>query len=344
LGLIPLYVMVTGAVYQAPALFPSQLAQRLRPSVSDWITAPLDLVTALAFSTLGALIVSRRPRNTVGWLYCAVGLLTIVERFAAYYAVYSLWARPGVLPGGLMAAWLQNWVWAAIIGLLVVFLPLLYPTGRLLSQRWRLVAWLGVGVVILAALAAAFHPGPLWNDLQLAHIRNPVGIGSPNDLATAIADFPFGPLLIMTAIAAASLLVRWRRTYGEERRQIKWFAFVGMILAGLFVLQGLVQYILLISTPAEAALFGLGWGLALASLPLATGLAILNHRLYDIDRLINRTLVYGALTTCVIAIYIVVVGYWVPSLAPVVISRSRCWRRESWRCCSSHCGAGFSAA
>jgi len=309
LGFIPLYVMVTGAVYQTPTLFPSQLAQRLRPSVSDWITASLALVTALAFSTLGALIVSRRPRNTVGWLYCAVGMLTIVERFAAYYAFYTLWARPGVLPGGLMAAWLQNWIWAVIIGLLVVFLPLLYPSGRLPSHRWRPIGWFGIGVVILAALAAAFHPGPLWNDLQLAQLSNPVGIGSPSDLATTIADFPFGPLLIMIPIAAASLLVRWRRAYGEERLQIRWFAFVGVILAELFVLQSLVQYILLISTPAEAALFDLGWGLALTSLPLATGLAMLNHRLYDIDLLINRTLVYGALTACIITIYIVVVAY-----------------------------------
>jgi signal transduction histidine kinase len=308
LGFILLFVLVTIAASQTPTLFPPQLANHLRPSISDWVSTPLTLVTVVAFSTLGALIVSRHPRNAVGWQYCAIGLLTIVERFATYYASYTLWARPGSLPGGLAAAWLQNWIWAVLIGLYIVFLPMVFPTGRLLSSRWRPVGWLGVGVVASVALAAAFHPGSLYNHLAPAQIANPVGIGSPSDLATTLAGLPFGLLLLIIPISATSLLLRWRRAHGEERIQVKWFAFVGVILAGLFIVQSLVRYILLISTPTEEALFGITWGLALASLPLATGLAILNYRLYDIDLLINRTLVYGALTAVVVGVYVLVVG------------------------------------
>jgi anti-sigma regulatory factor (Ser/Thr protein kinase) len=141
--------VVTIATYQMPALFPAQLAQKLHPSVSDWIALPSTVVTVLAFSTLGALIVTRHSENCVGWLFCTAGLLTIAELFAVYYALYTLWVQPGSLPGGLMAAWVQNWTWVISSGLFLVFLPLLYPNGRLLSRRWKPIGWLSARVIAL---------------------------------------------------------------------------------------------------------------------------------------------------------------------------------------------------
>jgi two-component system NarL family sensor kinase len=291
LGFIPLFVAVTAAAYQTPTVFPAHFAQQLHPSISDWVAIPSILVTVPAFATLGALIVTRHPENRVGWLFCVVGLLTIVELFAVYYAIYTLWVQPGSLPGGLAAAWVQNWTWVVSSGLLGVFLPLLYPTGRILSRRWGLIGWLSAGVMALLTCGAAFHPGPLFNYLPL--VRNPLGIEALGGLPTLIANLLFGLLLLTMLASAISLLLRWRRTRGEERLQIKWFAFVGAILVGLWVLQGLVRSVLRISSPTFDALWDIAWYLAFAALPLATGLAILTYRLYDIDLIINRTLVYG---------------------------------------------------
>jgi two-component system NarL family sensor kinase len=305
-GFIPLFVLVTVAAYQEPGLFPVQFAQQLRPVTSDWLAIPSTVVTSLAFSTFGALIVTRHPKNSVGWLFCAVGLLTILEPFAVYYAIYALWTRPGSLPGGQAAAWLQNWIWVIAKGMLVVFLPLVFPTGGLSSHHWRPVAWLSASVIGLLTLGAAFHPGSLLNYLPL--VKNPLGIEVLGRLPlTPIASLLFVLLLLAMAVSAISLMVRWRRAAEEERQQIKWFVFVVAILAGLLVIQGLVPLVQRMS--AFETSWNIAWYLALACLPLATGLAILKYRLYDIDLIINRTLVYGALTTCVIVIYILVVGY-----------------------------------
>jgi two-component system NarL family sensor kinase len=306
LGIIPLFVAVTVAAYQTPTVFPAHFAQQLHPSVSDWVAIPSALVTVPAFSTLGALIVTRHPENRVGWLFCAVGLLTIAELFAVYYALYTLWVQPGSLPGGLAAAWVQNWTWVVSSGLLLVFLPFLFPTGRPLSRRWRPVEWFSACVMALLTFGAAFHPGPLFNYLPL--VSNPLGIAALGGLPTTIANLLFGLLLVAMLGSVIALLLRWRRTRGEERLQIKLFAFVGALLVGLFVLQGLVRSVLHIASPAFEVLWPIAWYLALAALPLATGLAILKYRLYAIDLIINRSLVYGALTAIVSSVYILVVS------------------------------------
>jgi two-component system NarL family sensor kinase len=304
-GSIPLFVAVTVAVHQTPTLFPAQVVQQLHPTVSDWMTTPGILVNVLAYSTLGALIVTRQPKNRVGWLFCAIGLFAIAALFSAYYALYTLWVQPGSLPGGLVAAWVQNWIWVVSSGLLVVFLPLLYPNGRLLSRRWRLVGWFSACMMALETLGAAFHPGPLYNYLPL--VNNPLGIEAPLNLFTLLGTIPFGLLLLTMPVAATSLLLRWRRARGEERLQIKWFAFFGAILAGLFVVQALVRYVLVISNPAFEVLWDIAWIIASVGLPLAAGLAILTYHLYTIDLIVNRTLVYGALTASVVGVYVLVV-------------------------------------
>lgn len=170
------------------------------------------------------------------------------------------------------------------------------------------MGWFSACVVALQAFVGAFHPGPLWNDFDTVQVNNPLGIEALGDLFNTIGNLPFGLLLSVMLVSATSLLLRWRRAKGEERLQIKWFASVGAILAGLFVVQGLVRYILTISNPTDKTsifelLFPFAWDVAFAALPLATGLAILKYRLYDIDVLINRALVYGTMTGALALVY-----------------------------------------
>lgn len=170
------------------------------------------------------------------------------------------------------------------------------------------MGWFSACVVALQAFAGAFHPGPLWNYFDTVQVNNPLGIEALGDFFTTIGNLPFGLLLSAMLVSATSLLLRWRRARGEERLQIKWFASIVAILAGLFVVQGLVRYILTISTPGDQTsifelLFPFAWNVAFAALPLATGLAILKYRLYDIDVLINRALVYGTLTGALALVY-----------------------------------------
>src|SRR5262249_36446516 len=146
-----------------------------------------------------------------------------------YYAVYALFVAPGTLPGGLLAGWIQHWIWVVGIMFLVAFVPLRYPTGRLVSPRWRLAWRLAVGAPTGLALLLAFAPIPLGNALDGAHIPNPVGVGS---LAAAPALLPalVAALVLSMVLAAASLVVRLRRARGVERQQLKWFAYCALLL------------------------------------------------------------------------------------------------------------------
>jgi signal transduction histidine kinase len=217
-------------------------------------------------------------------------------------------AQPGSLPGGLAAAWLQNWVWVVSSSLLCVFLPLLFPNGRLLSRRWRLVGWISACVIAALAFAAAFHTGSLWNYLESAHINNPLGVKALHELIADVEPILFVLFLLMMLLAACSLILRLRRATGDERMQIKWFAYFGAVLAVVFVAQGIVDSILQASPPAFEAVWQIAWSIAFLSLPIAVGIAILKYHLYAIDILINRTLVYGALSACVVGLYALIVG------------------------------------
>jgi two-component system NarL family sensor kinase len=268
------------------------------------------ILTQLAFATLGALIVTRHPAHRLGWLLCAIGLAGAVDSFAGYYALDALLVAPGTLPGGLAAGWLQSWDWMVGVGLLLFFLPLLFPTGRPLSARWRILGWLAVGVLALQCPLVALQPGPLGNYLiGRPAIANPLAVAALNDpfptlLGKVLSQV--GPLLLFPAVL--SLLLRLRRSRGEERAQIKWVVYVGAITVVLWLAQGLVVFALHIAPPALEILLRLGVDGSLLALPFAAGLAIFKYRLYAIDPLINRTLVYSVLTASVIALYVLVVG------------------------------------
>lgn len=253
-----------------------------------------NILFAVGFSTVGAVIASRTsPENYIGWLFCAIGLSFGVDHFSAEYAIYTLQAQPGALIGGEAAAWILSWAWILAVGL-IVFLVLLFPDGRLPSRRWRWFAWLSLLLTFTGAFWGAFTPGAI---LSLGQINNPLGVeGLPN-----VWKLTQTLMLTLIFVSAASLLVRLRRARGVERQQIKWFTYTGVVASSA----ALLTYT--ISEPL--GVLWLTWvgyvvmQVALIGMPISMGVAILRYRLYDIDLLINRTLVYGSLTAMLVALY-----------------------------------------
>jgi hypothetical protein len=246
--------------------------------------------------TVGAIVASRRPQNPIGWLLLLSGLAISLNHFSAQYAIYALLAEPGSLPAGEALAWIASWLLPIYAGLQVFYL-LLFPTGRLPSRRWRWVAWLTVAFISAGVILSSFSYGAYLG--SLGPIRNPLGIEGFTNVYKALL-YTVSPLLY-TAVAV-SLLMRLRRAVGVERQQLKWFAYSAAIFAIGIVL---IVIPLAIETPpwyewAATAFFTAGG----VVIPISIGIAILRYRLYEIDTLINRTLVYGALTALLVAVYV----------------------------------------
>ena len=237
---------------------------------------------AVGYSVIGAIIASRLPNHPIGWLCCAIGLIAAVDHFGGEYSLYALLALPHPLPGGEAMLWLQGWFWMLDVGL-IVFLLLLFPTGRLPSSHWRTFAWAS-GAVIAA--------GVMWSSA----ISPDVGFNVPPSPVQL-------SVLLLGGVAAASVIVGRRGARGVERQQIKWLLYAGPIF---FVASGLhigFYYFWL----AEGSL-GLWASYLLVivgglSVPIAIGVAILRYRLYEIDLIVNRTLVYGSLSAMLVALY-----------------------------------------
>ena len=266
-----------------------------RPEVPVYTFWAENVLFSVGYSTVGAVIVPRMPsENPIGWLFCAIGLLWAVIHFIGEYVIYALLATPGSLPAGELASWIYTWLWVPSLGLLV-FLSLLFPKGRFLSSRWRWFGRLSALLTVLGAVLAAFSPGPIV--LGLPGIRNPLGVESlPNAYKPVQAL-----MLVLLAISVVSLLMRRLYARGVERQQTKWFTYTSAVAASGAIL----QYI--ISEPLELAwLGGVGHALVLiglASMPISMGIAITRYRLYEIDIIINRTLVYGSLTAVLGTLY-----------------------------------------
>jgi hypothetical protein len=314
LGTLTLLVALTRAASAPGTPLPPQVAAGLRLSGLGWLQVVFYLAIACAFAALGAVLVARQsrepqPAHALGWLFCALGVVGGVRYFAEYYAAYALFVAPGVLPGGLAAGWVQHWVWLVVDMSFVALVPLRFPTGRLVSPRWRPAWWLAVGATAAETVLLAFAPIPLGNVLDGAGVPNPLGIAGLAAAGTALNFLALLALLASMLLAAASLLVRLRRARGVERQQIKWFAYSAILLGLLIVAQTVVQDVLGISSLALDLAWTLSFFVAIIGLPVATGLAILRYRLFDIDVIINRTLVYGTLSAVLAAVYFgVVVG------------------------------------
>jgi hypothetical protein len=251
-------------------------------------------IWTVSFSVVGALIASQRPENPIGWIFLADGFCYGLLSAGDQYAVHALLTNPGALPLGAEASWLGQWIWAPGLGLSLVFLPLLFPEGHPPSHRWRPVGWLGglfIGLTVVSSMIL------LWPERGPALVT---GDESPSYVVLVLINFIALPMLFVAGLGAViSLVVRFRRARGVERQQIKWFAsataltLVWILLFGQASLRGLPGIIVDLSAL-----------LVIPSIPVATGIAILRYRLYDIDLIINRTLVYGSLTVTLVALYV----------------------------------------
>jgi hypothetical protein len=279
-------------VYAAGLAFTAVLAV-LSGSITGTSNYSLYLPAFTAFVVVGALVMAHRPGNAIGWIFSAIALLSLGASLAREYLQYAYVTRPGALPFAVVAAWYLAWAGYLVFGLTFTFPLLLFPTGRLLSPRWRPIAWLAGIEITATSVLAALQPTLSLED-QGRTIANPIRIrGLPAPDRGVVGAVLLGMFTVASLAGCASLVLRFRRARGEERQQLKWFAYA----AALLVTSNLVGSLLLPGGSDLAAAF------TIALLPIAAGIAILRYRLYDIDRLISRTLVYGLLTALLGGVY-----------------------------------------
>jgi hypothetical protein len=285
----------------------------------------LIFVSFLAFPIVGALLASRRSRNPIGWICLTSGLFWMLIIVSEGYSTYGLSVPDSVPFPVTINALLYAWLWVPTVGLIGIYLILLFPNGKLPSRRWRPFAWFAGVVIVLESLIVFLTPGPLDG---LGGARNPFGLdGYP---LLEVLGWGFLLMLPLCMLASASSLVlRFRRSGGEERQQIKWIAFAASFMGSVYLLimsAGLITW--LISAPGVVSDLGTQtlWGalledvmlLSFAAIPVAIGFAVLRYRLYDIDVVINRTLVYGSLTASLALVYFGGVTGLQRLLAPIV--------------------------
>ena len=251
-------------------------------------------VWAVGFGLVGALLTRRRPGHPVGWIFAAAGMLAAVDFASFEYALAAVVGHRD-LPAGENVGWLQLWIWVPFVALITVYLPLLFPDGRLPGPRWRPVSWAAAGCGVIAASGLAIAPGVVVN---LRALRNPFGVHPAAVSNTAIAVGLAG-LLGCVVVAVWSLLVRARRGTSVERQQIKWLAYAGCLVAATLV----PSTILSLSTGTAARIAEGALMIAIVTVPVAVAVAVLKYRLYEIDRIISRTLAYVVVTGLMAGVY-----------------------------------------
>jgi hypothetical protein len=251
------------------------------------------VIVGVSSTIVGGIVASRRAANPIGWLFLGGALGTVVHILAGEYAVYGIITSPGALPLPYAMAWLSSATFAIGPVIDFVLIPLYFPNGRLVSRRWGFVAWFSVGSLLLFTVLYAIAPGEAVDG---SGVQNPVGVEALRPFMEAFDTYFFVWYMSLILAAAASLVVRFLRSVGEERQQLKWFTYAAAFVPVWF----------LVNSPIQAAvphLFAVMDSLVIAAVPIAAGIAILRYRLYDIDLIINRTLVYGILTLSLVLIY-----------------------------------------
>jgi hypothetical protein len=253
------------------------------------------VIPFLGFSVIGSIVASKQRHNLIGWLFVATGLLMVVNFAGMHYAGATL-GGSWEAPGGSIAAWLGFWAWVPAFGLFPAFF-VLFPTGRPPSPRWRWLVW-AVAAAEVAVVVGALHVSP---DLGLQLLQT----STFSDVASGgLLEFVANGLLpLLTLAAVVSLIVRFRRATAAEHQQIKWFAYGAGLMGFALVVPAFTPY----EDPISVWWVGLLTMLATLSLPTAAGIAILKYRLYDIDLIINCTLVYGVLTAALALVYLAIV-------------------------------------
>ncbi len=264
-----------------------------QPSNGDYFF-PLLLV---GYAAVGALVAWRHPENAVGWLLLGVALTISLMVGGDTYVI------PHAYPGYVAVAWVSGWLFYVWFALVVAFLPLVFPTGRLLSPRWRVVWWFETATFVAGVLLVGFTPGELP---VTGTVENPWGVhGTARNVLATLEPWVLAATAVAVLLPGVSLVLRFRRSRGAERQQLKWFAFACLLVGGGLALSGLAA---LVPSRWSDAFNDLGWLVflfsAILGIPLATGIAILRYRLYDIDLVINRTLVYGTLTATLLGVYV----------------------------------------
>jgi hypothetical protein len=277
--------------------FIAQVFRFHRGPADLWIGYPGENVAFIAAIVIGSLvgpiIVSRQPANPVGWIVCMSTVGTALEVFSLQYAAYALIGRPGELPAGAVMGWLGNLLEPVSSGLAYMFVFLLFPNGRLPSHRWVPVAWFAVIAILVDTVGYAFQPGPLRG---LPGVPNPFGIEVAGDFFRLLKSAGTQLYYLGIGLAVASLIARARNARGEERQQLKWISYHVTMFAAVYVSMRFFPLL-----RALLPFFFLG-------MPVAFGIAVLKYHLYEIDILINRTLVYGALTAFLAIVYFTTVA------------------------------------
>jgi signal transduction histidine kinase len=263
-------------------------------NVGAWTASNVfDLVVLLGVPVLGIVIVTKQPRNGIGWLFLAAGVSLSLATFGQAYALHVLVAQPGTLPGGQALAWLSNAVWPIPITCLVLVF-LLFPTGHLVSPRWRIVAWLTIAILAVLIAGSLILATASWSDpFEGIDIR----AGALSDNARVAIVIAALAEIVALLLSAVSVAVRYRRSSGVERQQLKWFVSAAVVTAVTFSV-GFFSDNDVISAITSIALLGL-W--------IAIGIAMVKHSLYDIDLILNKAIAYGALAVIITAVYVVVV-------------------------------------
>lgn len=257
------------------------------------ISLVLGAITA-SFALVGATLVTRLPRNPIGWIYL-VAASTMSWAITGASWVISDVASTSVVSGpALLVAFLANVAFAPLLGAVGIFVPLLFPTGSLPSRRWRPGAWFGVLATAATTAYVMLRPGPMSSG---AEVLNPLGVTALAPLLDTISAAPFGSLLLAYALAASSAVWRYRNGPRLERQQLRWFAWSVVVMVGAIA----------VALSGIGPLADVSWVVMLAGLaliPVSTGLAILRYRLYDLDRLVSRTVTYGVVTGLLVGAYI----------------------------------------
>lgn len=258
----------------------------------------------ITYCVVGALVASRHPRNPIGWIFCTIGFLSALNMLSAGYALYGELVTNS-LPGVAFAGWFNHWIWIPNVLLPITFNLLLFPDGKLLSTRWHPVAWAaGIGIAAYS-FSMAFHPGPLPEMGFSMH--NPYGIAGRENLVNALMTLAAPFMLLGIFGSIASLIVRFHKAVGIERAQLKWLAFAGIIVIVGNILGGIPWWIWR-DNPITRELSIVATDITIVNIIIATGIAILQYRLWDIHIFVNHTLVYGLLTALIVTLYIVIVG------------------------------------
>lgn len=266
---------------------------------------------SVTYPIVGAFIAARQPRNAVAWIIIAAGVAMALVSATAGYARFSLSVSRATLPGTEIAAWVASWVFVPALGLAAAILLLLFPTGRPPNHRWRPVVWITVIATGATAIGYALRPGPLALAVSL---DNPFGL-EIFGIAGVLADAGDVVFPAVVAIGAASMLVRYRAASAEERRQIAWFAYAACVAAAGLLVARLPAGVLVV----------IGWivaGIGLVALPVAIGIAVTKHRLYDIDLILSRTLVYVGLIGILGGVYAASIALFQRLFAGVTGDRS----------------------